>query len=222
MSEKAQNYFMFIVSSEDVNSTVHQWRSLPTWNPMAQVMGLFTEIFDSETIEEQIRNVLGELLLHNMLNVNLMYNRAGTNMVEMITWFPYENINCADRILNLRIVDQCEYVFDSLNSSDTNIVFRPKKKEKKIPTALHGCPLKVSSSIWVSKNIVTISFFFTNKSVFYRSRTPIMTWRVENSRRVLKSYYCKPFQRYHQLNLVPFLFINFIQRYYVCRRCIIC
>lgn len=31
VSEKAQNYFMFIVSSEDVNSTVHQWRSLPTW-----------------------------------------------------------------------------------------------------------------------------------------------------------------------------------------------
>lgn len=142
---------MFIVSAEDVNSTVHQWRSLPTWNPMAQVVGLFTEVFDSTTIEEQIRNVLGELLLHNMLNVNLMYNKEGTNLVEMITWFPYESSNCADRILNLRIVDQCEYEINSSNSSDANIVFRPKKKEKKIPPILHGCPLKVSSSVWVRK-----------------------------------------------------------------------
>lgn len=149
MSEKAQNYFMFIVSSEDVNSTVHQWRSLPTWNPMAQVMGLFTEVFDAVTIEEQIRNVLSELLIHNMLNVNLIYNKAGTNIVEMITWFPYEGANCANRILNLRIIDRCEYETNSSNSSDVNIVFLPKKKEKKIPLTLHGCNLKVSSSVWV-------------------------------------------------------------------------
>lgn len=150
VSEKAQNYFMFIVSSEDVNSTVHQWRSLPTWNPMAQVMGLFTEIFDPITLEEQIRSVLSELLLHNMLNVNLMYNKAGSNTVEMITWFPYDSSNCANNILNLRVIDQCVYETNTLNSSDANIIFHPKKKEKKIPPVLHGCPLKISSSIWVS------------------------------------------------------------------------
>lgn len=150
VSEKAQNYFMFIVSSEDVNSTVHQWKSLPTWNPMAQVMGLFTEVFDPIVLEEQIRNVFSELLLHNMLNVNLMYNKAGTNIVEMITWFPYEGVNCANRILNFRVIDQCEYEINSSNSSDVNIVFVKKKKEKKIPFILHGCPLKVSSSVWVS------------------------------------------------------------------------
>lgn len=149
VSEKAQNYFMFLVSFEDVNSTVHQWRSLPTWNPMAQVMGLFTEVFDPEILDEQIRSVLNELLLHNMLNVNLMYRKADTNIVEMITWFPYEAQNCANLIANLRVIDKCEYQLESSNSSDTNVVFTPKKKEKKIPHRLHGCSLKISSSVWV-------------------------------------------------------------------------
>nr|QGW45458.1 ionotropic receptor 87a [Bradysia odoriphaga] len=148
VSEKAQNYFMFIVSYEDVNSTVHQWRSLPTWNPMAQVMGLFTEVFDPEILAEQIRNVFDELLLHNMLNVNLMYRKAGTNIVEMITWFPYEGENCANRIVNLRVIDNCEYQVDPTNTSDINVVFNPKRKEKKIPHHLHGCSLKISSSVW--------------------------------------------------------------------------
>lgn len=149
MSEKAQNYFAFIVSSEDVNSTVHQWKSLPTWNPMAQVMGLFTEVYESEMLEEQIRSVFGELLLHNMLNVNLMYNKAGTNIVEMITWFPYEGVNCANRILDLRVIDRCEYELNQTSSSDENVIFVPKQKAKKIPTALHGCALKISSGVWV-------------------------------------------------------------------------
>lgn len=116
---------------------------------MAQVVGLFTEVFDPIVLEEQIRNVLSELLLHNMLNVNLIYNKAGTNTVEMITWFPYEGNNCANHILRLRIIDQCVYENTS-NNSDVNIVFVAKRKQKKIPQILHGCPLKISSSIWVS------------------------------------------------------------------------
>lgn len=166
VSEKAQNYFMFIVSSEDVNSTVHQWRSLPTWNPMAQVMGLFTEVYDTSTLEEQVRTVLEELLQHNMLNVNLMYNKAGTNIIEMITWFPYEGVNCANRILNLRVIDQCEYQTNSSNSSDVDVVFLPKKKEKKIPPMLHGCTLRVSSSVWVSKANITDSSTQSLQSFF--------------------------------------------------------
>ncbi len=115
---------------------------------MAQVMGLFTEVFDPSILEEQVRNVFNELLVHNMLNVNLMYNKAGTNIVEMITWFPYEESNCANRILNLRVIDRCEYEMGSENSSD-NVIFLPKKKKKKIPQLLHGCFLKISSSVWV-------------------------------------------------------------------------
>ncbi|KAJ6645967.1 hypothetical protein Bhyg_01176, partial [Pseudolycoriella hygida] len=111
---------------------------------MAQVMGLFTEEYDSAKLDAQIRSVLSELLTHNMLNVNLMYNKAETNIVEMVTWFPYEG-NCANRILSLRVIDQCEY---ESNSSDVNIFFVPKKKQKKIPQTLNGCPLKVSSSVW--------------------------------------------------------------------------
>lgn len=133
---------------------------------MAQVMGLFTEVFDPIVLQEQIRNVLSELLLHSMLNVNLMYNSVETNIVEMITWFPYEGVNCATRIINLRIIDQCEYKMNSSNGSDANIVFLPKNKAKKIPLTLHGCPLKVSSSVWVCV-IHTYIYMYTSHTCIY-------------------------------------------------------
>lgn len=147
---KVQNYFMFITSTEDAASTVHMWRYLPTWNPLAQVIVLFTVVLDPITLEEQIRNVLSELLSYNMLNVNLIYNKAESNIVEMVTWFPYEGVNCASHIMDLRVIDQCEYEIDTSNSSVVNVVYIPKIKQEKIPPTLHGCPLKISSSVWVS------------------------------------------------------------------------
>lgn len=155
VSEKAQNYFMFIASNKDVNRTVHQWRSLPTWNPLAQVVVLFTKTFDNKTLNEQIRKVLEELLENSMLNVNIISQRIDTNYIQSMTWFPYENENCAKKVLNIRLIDECQY--DELKginlrttsyNNDNKKIEDREKRLSKIPLSLHGCPLTISSGIW--------------------------------------------------------------------------
>lgn len=158
VSEKAQNYFMFIASNKDVNQTLRQWKSLPTWNPLAQVVILFTKTFDNHTLNKQIRNVLEELLENGMLNVNIISHRIDTNYVQSMTWFPYENENCAKEILKIRLIDECEYnnVESQVNDLRTTSYYYEndtgdnvnQKRRNKIPKSLHGCPLTISSSIW--------------------------------------------------------------------------
>lgn len=154
VSDKAQNYFMFIVSNEDVNRTLHQWRSLPTWNPLAQVVVLFTISLDTESLLRQTQFVLKELFENSMLNVNIISHRSDTNFVQAMTWFPYENENCANEIQNIQLIDECEYndgahsSFDSKSGSGFNILDHSRKKREKIPLSLHGCPLTISSGVW--------------------------------------------------------------------------
>lgn len=155
VSEKAQNYFMFIASNEDVNQTLHQWRSLPTWNPLAQVVVLFTTTLDTETLFRQMELILKELLECSMLNVNIISHRIDTNFIQAMTWFPYENRNCANEILNIQLIDECEYNNDVVNSSigsksmsNFNSMDHFRLKRDKIPLTLHGCPLTISTGVW--------------------------------------------------------------------------
>lgn len=71
-------------AASDVNSTVHQWHKLPTWNPQAQVMVLFTNPFyDDDHMEEEVRIALTTLLEHGMLNVNVMLHWANSSFLEV-------------------------------------------------------------------------------------------------------------------------------------------
>lgn len=160
VSEKAQNYFMFIVTSADVNSTVTQWKSLPTWNPLAQVLVLFTETYSEANLERETKNVLEKLLEYRMLNVNVLSHREGTHVMQVVTWFPYAGGNCASAILDLKTIDECEYQVideDTAGDNETSVdgemtsgssYYKPNRKMPKIPLRLHDCALKVASSVY--------------------------------------------------------------------------
>lgn len=72
-----------------------------------------------------------------------------------MTWFPYENDNCATDVRRLVQIDTCEY-FDYTNEPASALEpdLRPKilyfanAKRPKVPGNLHNCPLRVSSSVW--------------------------------------------------------------------------
>lgn len=148
----------------DVNSTVHQWHSLPTWNPQAQVVVLLTQSYGSddddngdEQLQSDIASVLVQLLDHGMLNVNVIAAPAQLDVVQVHTWYPYALGNCAKRVRNAVIIDECQYRRPAHNAStsaatdddDADVVlYRPRAKVPKIPATLHGCPLRVSTSVW--------------------------------------------------------------------------
>jgi hypothetical protein len=168
VTEKAKNYLMLIEDSSELEATIHQLKGLPTWNPLAQVVVVFTAEMDEFVHELEVKNVMLELFGYSMLNVNVMSQRYNTSIIQTQTWFPYEGHNCADTILNLRLIDECEYIeMDEPITDDREVVekeddeYGEQSKQyllrerhyfsdfgSKSPKNFHGCPLKISSSIW--------------------------------------------------------------------------
>jgi hypothetical protein len=169
VTEKAKNYLMLIEDSSELEATVHQLKGLPTWNPLAQVVVLFTAQMDDFVHELEVKNAMIELFEYSMLNVNVMSQRFNTNVIQTQTWFPYEGDNCANTILDLRLIDECEYAEDNDESEDKDEEYDDEDEKKvksnetsifvreshyfsdfgeKSPKNLHGCPLKVSTAIW--------------------------------------------------------------------------
>lgn len=169
VTEKAQNYFMLLSNSSELIDTITQLKNLPTWNPLAQVLILFTNEMDDEYKTLETFSVMQELFQYNVLNVNVMSVRYNTSLIEVVTWFPYEGNSCADRITKIRLIDECEYVevADMDNSTsltpsvptESNTTLIAKKfvyLEKhyhteyfpKIPKKLHDCPLRIASAVW--------------------------------------------------------------------------
>lgn len=71
----------------DVPSTVRQWHKLPTWNPQAQVMVLFTQPFDNDDqMDSEIRTALNRLLEHGMLNVNVMFHKVNSTLLQVYSY----------------------------------------------------------------------------------------------------------------------------------------
>ena len=150
VSEKAQNYFMFLQSSKDVSSIVKMWKSLPTWNPYAQVLVLLTESIDSTSLQQEQQLIFEELLNYTMLNVNIMSQVMHSNVLQVVTWFPYACDNCAGQVKNTQMINQCisKVIVDNNTSESTiEIDYKPAVRHLKIPQTLNGCPLRILSSI---------------------------------------------------------------------------
>lgn len=128
----------------DVNSTVRQWHSLPTWNPMAQVVVLLTQTYaDDDELQPAVVSVLGQLLEHGMLNVNVIAAPADLDVLQVLTWYPYAPDNrCGRHIGRTVVADECAYRRPPIPA------YRPRPKVAKIPGQLHGCALRVSTSVW--------------------------------------------------------------------------
>ncbi|KXJ82457.1 hypothetical protein RP20_CCG013678 [Aedes albopictus] len=109
VTEKAKNYLLMVSDSSELDSPINQLRRLPTWNPLAQVVVLFTSEMTPLIFEIEVRNALQKLFENSVLNSNVMVQRFGTSVLEVWTWFPYENGGCADDIVNIRLIDECEY-----------------------------------------------------------------------------------------------------------------
>lgn len=103
-----------------------------------------------EELDDEIKNVFNELLSHSVLNVNIMYqNIENSNLLQAVTWFPYELENCGNKIINIRVIDECE----SFQNSDTGDISDIDWKEyflnlfPKFPKTYHNCPLKITANI---------------------------------------------------------------------------
>lgn len=108
---------------------------------MAQVVALFINTYDEKEMESQIYEILKAFLRFNMLNINVLSYRKDSNIVQASTYYPYADTNCANDVINLQTVEECEY------SDDDPDLMPLQKLERKVPLNLHLCPLKISGSV---------------------------------------------------------------------------
>lgn len=117
---------------------------LPTWNPLAQVVALFINTYDDEELLSQMRIILQTFLNRHMINVNVISYRANSNIVQSHTFYPYDDDNCADKVTNLHLIEECEYSDDAPFDPVITIIHKLKPK---IPRNLHGCEMHIASSV---------------------------------------------------------------------------
>lgn len=164
--DKAKNYFLVFNRTSEVTDALNQWygnggkicifihwfifssssnrNKLPTWNPLAQVVVLFINKYDDDVLERMLFAIFREFLHRKMINVNIVSFRQNTNIVQVHTWYPYEDDNCAVDVFKLHLAEECEYSDeDAYNPIITTVdVAKPK-----VPNNLHGCPLRIASSV---------------------------------------------------------------------------
>ena len=149
VTEKAKNYFMLVSNSTELSAPIKQLRGLPTWNPLASVVILFTTEIEPDTLEVEVRNVLEELFEKDVLNVNVMAPRYNSSILDTYTWFPYENSQCARKVGKVRLIDECESVKDE--SDSVKYLFGEQSFYSelfpKIPHEFHNCPLEIGAII---------------------------------------------------------------------------
>lgn len=140
VQDKAKNYFFLIKNSTEIHPILKQARTLPTWNPYAQVLILLLDDLIVEKRNIEIHSIFEILLEKEMLNVNVIYSIYGTAKVQTETWLPYGNKSCARTVSNVLVIDECENNNETLKA--TPIV----EVGNKIPENLVGCELRVSAA----------------------------------------------------------------------------
>lgn len=116
---------------------------LPTWNPLAQVVAVFINVYEDDEMHDQMLAISQEFLQRRMINVNIISYRYGTNVVQAHTFYPYDGENCADNVHRLHLIEECEYCDERAYAPHFRIMH---ELTPKIPSNLHGCELRIASS----------------------------------------------------------------------------
>lgn len=117
---------------------------LPTWNPLAQVVALFINTYEDKDLFEQMQSILQLFLNRHLINVNVISYRSNSNIVQAHTFYPYDGVNCAKDVTRLHLIEECEYLDETPFDPKITIV---NKLRPKIPNNLHGCEMRIASSI---------------------------------------------------------------------------
>lgn len=134
----------------EVTIMIDTWKKLGSWNPFAYVFTILNFDIDSSSWSREIKYIFQAFLSKGMLNVFILFknNSMPFDMIDIVSWFPYENNNCAKDVGEIVLLDQCKPPLKKYSQA-----IRIKENHEiddivKIPNNFHGCSLNVSSSIW--------------------------------------------------------------------------
>lgn len=144
VTELAQNYLIICRNSTDLKPNLIQLKKLPTWNPLAQFVVLIANTFNQTDTELNIFKIVEETLQYHIININVIYTKSNQNdTIQVIGWYPYDGTNCANKLENFKIIDEC-----SIISGEPDLTSYDQEFEPRIPNDLHFCPLQISAVSW--------------------------------------------------------------------------
>lgn len=115
---------------------------MPSWNPYAQVLVLIYFQYDVEILKTKIiKEVLEYFLQFNMLNVHVLTFIRGVNVLNVSTWYPFDDGNCAHHVKQIQLNDICDYTNGNANLIE--LIKRPK-----LPNTFTNCPIRISCGVW--------------------------------------------------------------------------
>lgn len=155
VTDKAQNYLLLMKETNDVTLALKQWKTLPTWNPLAQTVAFMIDPIDTEDVKnDMVKQVFDELLGSGHIFANVIYQmKENPRQMKVDTWFPYSNQSCALTVANIYTIDECN-IFYSVDEesgelrTEKSINAFNQEMYPKIPNSLNGCEMTVSTTIW--------------------------------------------------------------------------
>lgn len=155
VTDKAKNYMLLLVEQKDLTAAVKQWKSLPTWNPLAQTVIVFMDPIKSvDEKDEKVQITFDELFDSGIIYANVIYQMSDNPFkMEVESWFPYYDKGCSRTVENIYKIDECT-VFEIINNETQkiekkrNITEFNSDKYPKVPNTLHNCSLTVSAFLF--------------------------------------------------------------------------
>lgn len=145
---QALNYFILVGKAAHLTQTLQQLSTLPTWNPLANFVILFTKVLNETVLASETQKIMEELFSYSAYNVYVLSQKKDTYMIQSFTYFPYEDDNCATNVKNIRLVDECYNTKESQYDEDIiSVVSHHDEMYPKIPNDLHKCQLNVSAFV---------------------------------------------------------------------------
>jgi hypothetical protein len=148
VTDKAKSYMLLMIIFEDLVYAIKQWKSLPTWNPLAQTVVAFMEpILTIEEKNTTVKKVLDILLSEGMINAIALYQMKDDDK-RMIaeTWFPYDGLSCATIVENIHKIDECivsEEKDEITNERNITVNSFNEDKFPRIGLTFHGCQINI-------------------------------------------------------------------------------
>lgn len=155
VTDKAKSYMLLMKDIDDLKYAIAQWKSLPTWNPLAQtVVVLLDPMVNTYEKDKTVQTVFEMLFDVGVIYANAVYHmNKSKDVMEAETWFPYHGDLCADRVDNIVRIDRCistRVVDNATGETEFEMSFETFHQEKypKLPFTFHKCPFQASTFVW--------------------------------------------------------------------------
>lgn len=101
-------------------------------------------IASQRELDRSIEFVFQECFSFGVWDVFVLFQSSGNKaLIQSVTWFPYHESNCAERVNKPVIMDECFAILEE-DFIDIGFISYNNSLFPKIPETFHDCPLRVT------------------------------------------------------------------------------